>query len=81
VGYQKEHGGLVKNRKAKTKILLVAEQFVPPIYDGSTTVYHFLLKALKSVGDVYAILFTLKGTPTEKTHSFLRQWCGDYLIA
>jgi glycosyltransferase involved in cell wall biosynthesis len=62
------------------KILFVAEQFVPPIYDGSTTVYHSWLKALKSVGDVYAILFTLKETPGEETHSFLRQTCRDYLI-
>jgi glycosyltransferase involved in cell wall biosynthesis len=63
------------------KILFVADQFVPPVYDGSTTVYHSWLKTLKSVGDVYAILFTLKGTPTEETHSFLRQTCRDYLIA
>ena len=62
------------------KILFIAEQFIPPIYDGSTTVYHSWLKALKSVGDVYAILFSLKGTATEETHSFLRQTFGDYLI-
>jgi glycosyltransferase involved in cell wall biosynthesis len=71
----------VKNRKTKMKILFVAEQFAPPVYDGSTTVYHSWLKALKSVGDVYAILFTLQGAPTEETHSFLRQTCRDYLIA
>lgn len=62
------------------KILFVAEQFVPPVYDGSTTVYHSWLKTLKSAGEVYAILFKHKGTPADETHSFLRQTCRDYLI-
>jgi glycosyltransferase involved in cell wall biosynthesis len=62
------------------KILFVAEQFVPPVYDGSTTVYEAWLKLLQSIGEVHAIFFSLKGTPSAETHSFLRRTCRDYLI-
>ncbi len=62
------------------KTLFVAEQFVPPIDDGSTTVYDSWLRSLNAMGDVYAIFFTLRGTPCAETHSFLRRVCRDYLI-
>src|SRR5689334_6805793 len=47
--------------------------------DGSVTTR--MPKVKRWVGDVYAIMFTLYGTPTEETHSFLRRTCRDYLIA
>ncbi len=62
------------------KILFIADQFVPPVYDGSTAVYQSWLKTLKSVGEVYAILFTQREAPTAETHSYLSQTCRDYLI-
>ncbi|MGH9839808.1 MAG: glycosyltransferase family 4 protein [Blastocatellia bacterium] len=62
------------------KILFVAEQFVPPVYDGSSAVYEAWLRSLKEIGDLYPIFFTLKGTPSTETHSYLRRMCRDYLI-
>jgi len=62
------------------KILFFAEQFVPPVYDGSSAVYESWLRALKEIGDLYPIFFTLRGEPGAETHAYLRRMCRDYLI-
>src|SRR5690349_760830 len=62
------------------KVVFIAEQFVPPVFNGSTLVYDLWLRMLHQSDEVYAILFSAEGEPTEETHAELRRLCRDYLI-
>lgn len=63
------------------RIVFVAEQFAPPVFDGSTTVYDTWLRMLARRSDeVFALLFSRNGEPTAETHAELRRLCRDYRI-
>ena len=63
------------------KIAFVAEQFVPPVFDGSTMVYDTWLRMLARTSDeVVALLFWREREPTDETHRELRLLCSDYRI-
>jgi glycosyltransferase involved in cell wall biosynthesis len=62
------------------KVVFIAEQFVPPVFNGSTLVYDLWLRMLHRYEDAYAIFFTGEGEPTAETHAELRRLCRDYLV-
>lgn len=62
------------------KVVFVAEQFVPPVFSGSTLVYDLWLRMLHRYEDAYAIFFTGEGEPTPETHAELHRLCRNYLI-
>jgi glycosyltransferase involved in cell wall biosynthesis len=61
-------------------VLFVADQVVPPIINGSATVYRSWLEALASRHTVRAILFRFDDHPTEEAEAFLSRLCQDFLI-
>ena len=62
------------------KVVFIAEQFVPPVFNGSTLVYDVWLRMLSQFDEVFGIFFSAEGEPTAETHTELRRLCRDYLI-
>jgi glycosyltransferase involved in cell wall biosynthesis len=62
------------------KVVFIAEQFAPPVFNGSTLIYDLWMRMLSQSDEVYAILFSAEGEPTGETHAELRGLCRDYLI-
>jgi glycosyltransferase involved in cell wall biosynthesis len=61
-------------------VVFVAEQFAPPIVDGSTYVYKNWIDFLAARFDLYAIFFTsYAGAPTQ-AHAYLAERCKAHLI-
>src|SRR4051794_18701338 len=76
----RQHPHASHSRKFTMKVVFIAEQFVPPVFNGSTLVYDLWLRMLHQSDEVYAILFSAEGEPTTETHTELRRLCRDYLI-
>jgi hypothetical protein len=68
--------------RRKLRICFVADQFVPPVLDGSCLVYKAWLDTLSQRHDVYAILFkSYRGNAdTREANDYLPQVCRDHLI-
>ncbi len=67
-------------KRRRLRICFVAEQFVPPILDGSGRVYKAWLDTLSQRHDVYAILFKQFPVDTREANDYLPQVCRDHLI-
>jgi glycosyltransferase involved in cell wall biosynthesis len=67
-------------KRRRLRICFVAEQFVPPVLDGSGLVYKALLDTLSQRHDVYAILFKQFPVETREANDYLPQVCRDHLI-
>jgi glycosyltransferase involved in cell wall biosynthesis len=67
-------------KRRRLRICFVAEQFVPPVLDGSGLVYKAWLDALSQHHDVYAILFTQYPVDTREATDYLRKISCEHLI-
>ncbi|HXW70692.1 MAG TPA: glycosyltransferase [Methylocella sp.] len=67
-------------KKRRLRICFIAEQFVPPVLDGSGLVYKAWLDTLSQRHDVYAILFTQFPVDTWEAKEYLPRVCRDYVI-
>jgi glycosyltransferase involved in cell wall biosynthesis len=67
-------------KRRRLRICFVAEQFVPPVLDGSGRVYKAWLDTLSQRHDVYAILFKQYPVDTREANDYLPQVCRDFLI-
>jgi glycosyltransferase involved in cell wall biosynthesis len=66
--------------RRRPRILFVAPQFVPPVYDGSTFVYHHWIEALAEIGDLYAILFSSYDIGPSDAERYLSSRCNAHMI-
>ncbi|HEY8031277.1 MAG TPA: glycosyltransferase [Methylocella sp.] len=66
--------------RQRLRICFVAEQFVPPVLDGSGLVYKAWLDTLSRRHDVYAILFTQFPVDTREANDYLTHVCRGHLI-
>lgn len=64
----------------KRRIAFVAEQFVPPVTDGSTYVYKNWIDFLAERYQLYAVFFTLHSTDTAEAERYLSERCAAHLI-
>jgi glycosyltransferase involved in cell wall biosynthesis len=65
----------------RPKICFVAEQFVPPVYDGSTRVYKMWIDLLATSYDLYAVFFQSEGgDDSREAEQYLRTICKAHLI-
>ncbi|MGH6810849.1 MAG: glycosyltransferase [Methylocella sp.] len=67
-------------KRRRLRICYVADQFVPPVLDGSGLTYKAWLDTLPQRHDVYAILFKQHPVDTREANDYLPQVCRDYLI-
>ena len=66
--------------RRRLRICFVAEQFVPPVLDGSGRIYKAWLDTLSQRHDVYAILFKQYPVDTREANDYLAQVCRGHLI-
>lgn len=64
----------------RRKIAFVAEQFAPPVVDGSTYVYKNWIDFLAERFDLYAIFFTSYSGGPAQADAYLARRCKSYLI-
>ncbi len=64
----------------RRKLALVAEQFVPPVNDGSTYVYKSWVDFLAERYELYAIFFASRPGETAQAERYLAARCAAYLI-
>jgi glycosyltransferase involved in cell wall biosynthesis len=67
-------------KRRRLRICFVAEQFVPPVLDGSGLVYKAWLDTLSQRHDVYAIFFKQYPVDTREANDYLAQVCRGHLI-
>jgi glycosyltransferase involved in cell wall biosynthesis len=65
---------------ARPRIAFVAEQFTPPVRDGSTYVYKNWIDFLASRFELYAIFFRTYPGGEPEARAYLAEHCRDYLI-
>jgi glycosyltransferase involved in cell wall biosynthesis len=71
---------LPESAPGRRKIVFVAEQFAPPVVDGSTYVYKNWIDFLAERYELYAIFFiTYSGDPSS-AERYLRERCRAHLI-
>ena len=71
-------GGLRGVRRRR--IAFVAEQFVPPIIDGSTYVYKNWIEFLAERHELYGVFFSSRFTDTTAAERYLSERCIAHLI-
>lgn len=64
----------------KLKIAFVADQFSPPVFDGSTLVYKSWIDFLAEHYALYAIFFSSYGGDIDVAQRYLAERCRDHLI-
>jgi glycosyltransferase involved in cell wall biosynthesis len=64
----------------KRKIAFVADQFAPPVFDGSTFVYKNWIDFLSEHYALYAILFDSYGGDAAPAQRYLAERCAAHLI-
>jgi len=64
----------------KLKIAFVADQFSPPVFDGSTLVYKSWIDFLAERYALYAILFSSYGGDIDVAQRYLAERCRGHLI-
>ena len=67
-------------KRRRLHICFVADQFVPPVLDGSGLTYKAWLDTLSQRHDVYAIFFKQYPVDTREANDYLPQVCRDHLI-
>jgi glycosyltransferase involved in cell wall biosynthesis len=67
-------------KRRRLRICFVADQFVPPVLDGSGLVYKAWLDTLSQRHDVYAILFKQYPVDTREANDYLPHVCRGHLI-
>ncbi len=67
-------------QRGKLKIAFVADQFSPPVFDGSTFVYKNWIDFLADDYALYAILFTSYGGDVSEAQRYLAERCQAHLI-
>ncbi len=67
-------------KRQRLRICFVADQFVPPVLDGSGLIYKAWLDTLSQRHDVYAIFFKQYPVDTRESNDYLPQVCRDHLI-
>ena len=68
------------SRPPKLKIAFVADQFSPPVFDGSTFVYKNWIDFLSENYSLYAIFFSSYGGDADAAQRYLAQRCEAHLI-
>jgi glycosyltransferase involved in cell wall biosynthesis len=68
------------SRPPKLKIAFVADQFSPPVFDGSTFVYKNWIDFLGENYNLYAIFFSSYGGDADAAHRYLAERCEAHVI-
>jgi len=68
------------SRPGKLKIAFVADQFSPPVFDGSTFVYKNWVDFLSEHYALYAIFFSYHGEGVDAAQRYLTERCEAHLI-
>ncbi|MGC2311005.1 MAG: hypothetical protein WA432_05310, partial [Candidatus Babeliaceae bacterium] len=64
----------------RRRIAFIAEQFVPPVIDGSTYVYKNWIEFLAERHELYGVFFSSRGADTTAAEPYLRKHCAAHLI-
>ena len=64
----------------RPRICFVAEQFVPPVNDGSTYVYKNWIDFLSERCELYAVFFALRDGDRSEAESYLARRCRAHVI-
>jgi glycosyltransferase involved in cell wall biosynthesis len=67
-------------RPHKPKIAFVADQFAPPVFDGSTFVYKNWIDFLSDTYELYAIFFSSFGGDASIAERYLAERCKAHII-
>ncbi|MGH7090792.1 MAG: hypothetical protein ACREFQ_17990, partial [Stellaceae bacterium] len=65
---------------ARRRVVFVAEQFAPPVIDGSTYVYKNWIDFLAPRHDLYGIFFTSRFADSTAAERYLNAHCKAHLI-
>jgi glycosyltransferase involved in cell wall biosynthesis len=64
----------------RRRIAFIAEQFVPPVIDGSTYVYKNWIEFLAERHELYGVFFSSRGADTTAAEPYLSEHCAAHLI-